>query len=1027
MSKQNRKHRIFGLESLESRYLLALDTVAGIGVTAQYFNDTELQTLFTNRLETALTQDWGNGVPVSGLNADQFSARFLGQIEATFTEPHTFALNADGGVRLWINGRKAIDRWSDSSVTNATTTVEFVSGRKYDLQLEFIETGGAAGFDLTWSSPSLPSQSLPNTRLFPSERGLIERRLWSSLAGNGVTALTSLSTYPNSPSSVSSLTSLEVSSTGSNQYGELLVGNLHPTTTGDYRFYIAADDSAELWLSNSADLSNKQRIAFVTSPTASRDWTAASSQQSALISLVAGQAYAFEAIHKEDSDSDHVAVGWQQPGSGSITVIDGQYLSPPLPTVRAFSQNASTAEGQSTPMSFVVQREGSPLTNPLVVHYALRGTATAGLDYTPVTGTVTIPAGATSATVSLTTLSDALTEGSETVIFEIVDGPGYQVGLISERRSLGTIQDVRPMPAGGVRITPVSTLANSTRFGGTFQSVTVSPYTNVIQAAITTQPANSYNSQLKFNYNAAVQAGDLLWAEFTVRAIGTEGLITVISELTTSPFTKSVDRSFAIPTEWTRIQIPFASVGATAAGAAAFGFFLGSKIQTLQFADVSVWNFGPSRELTPTTYSLNNFGGDFGNSSTVNITGQPFTSAVRINTVTAPDQSFKLQYVGRNSQKVATTSNIRLEYYARSISGANPRIGAVIQQASGSFTTLSSTQHFVTPAWTKYTLNATTTAAFDVNGLQVALNVGFTPQSVEIADIKWTNLSAAVSLGDLPSTGSPTTYAGRSGTDAWRESADTRIDDVRKASLTVNVTDPLGKPINGAVVSIQQKRHAFRFGSAIDGQNQLLSPTGGVTATKYQSEIKRLFNAATIENSLKWPFYIGNEAQALEIANWVVANNIHLRGHTIVWPSRRNMPTSVWTQYDSIKASQGDVAAADYLRTTVQSRVQTAVTAFQGLAGEWDVVNEPFDNNDVMAILGDSVVNDWFNQVRTLSPNTERVLNDYDIFARNGNNAPPTKVQNFLSANVASILRKKGEVDPVDDPNLLLLDHHMVD
>ncbi|MBM4076393.1 MAG: hypothetical protein FJ267_12230, partial [Planctomycetes bacterium] len=503
----------------------------------------------------------------------------------------------------------------------------------------------------------------------------------------------------------------------------------------------AADDSAELWLSNSADPSSMQRIAFVTSPTAPRDWTAAPSQQSAQISLVAGQVYAFEVIHKEDSGSDHVAVGWRQPGSSSITVIDGQYLSRSLPTVRAFSQNVLTAEGQSTPLSFLVQRDGSPLTNPLVVHYALRGTATVGLDYTSVTGTVTIPAGAVSETVSLTALSDSLTEGPETVIFEIVDGPGYQVGLISERRSQGTIQDVRSMPAGGVKITPVPTLANSTRFGGTFQSVTVSPYTNVIQAAITTQQANQWNSQLKFNYNATIQAEDLLWAEFYVRAIGTEGFITVVSEIATSPFTKSIERSFPIATEWTRIQIPFASVGTTAAGAATFGFFLGSKVQTLQFADVSVWNFGPSRTVTPTTYSLNNIGGTFGNSSTVNITGQSFATAVRINTVTAPDQSFKLQYVGRNSQRVATNSNIRLEYYARSISGANPQINTLIQQASGSFAVLSSTQHVVTPAWTKYTLDAMTTAAFNINGLQAAFNVGFAPQTVEIADIKWTNLS----------------------------------------------------------------------------------------------------------------------------------------------------------------------------------------------------------------------------------------------------------------------------------------------
>jgi len=132
-----------------------------------------------------------------------------------------------------------------------------------------------------------------------------------------------------------------------------------------------------------------------------------------------------------------------------------------------------------------------------------------------------------------------------------------------------------------------------------------------------------------------------------------------------------------------------------------------------------------------------------------------------------------------------------------------------------------------------------------------------------------------------------------------------------------------------------------------------------------------LFNTVTIENSLKWPVYIGNEQRGIDAATWVRDNNLLLRGHNIVWPSRRNMPTSVWTQYDSIKLSQGDVAAANYLRTTIQSRIQTAVATFQGFAGEWDVVNEPFDNNDVMTILGDSVVNDWFSQVRSLSANTE--------------------------------------------------------
>jgi len=40
---------------------------------------------------------------------------------------------------------------------------------------------------------------------------------------------------------------------------------------------------------------------------------------------------------------------------------------------------------------------------------------------------------------------------------------------------------------------------------------------------------------------------------------------------------------------------------------------------------------------------------------------------------------------------------------------------------------------------------------------------------------------------------------------------------------------------------------------------------------------------------------------------------------------------------------------------------------------------------------------------------------------------PPTKVQNFLFACVASFLRKKGKVDSVDDSDLLFLDHNSVD
>ena len=50
------------------------------------------------------------------------------------------------------------------------------------------------------------------------------------------------------------------------------------------------------------------------------------------------------------------------------------------------------------------------------VSYTVVGTATLGSDYTALSGSVTILAGATSATITVPVLDDALVEGTETVV-----------------------------------------------------------------------------------------------------------------------------------------------------------------------------------------------------------------------------------------------------------------------------------------------------------------------------------------------------------------------------------------------------------------------------------------------------------------------------------------------------------------------------------------------------------------------------------------------------------------------------------
>src|SRR6185369_14339551 len=58
-------------------------------------------------------------------------------------------------------------------------------------------------------------------------------------------------------------------------------------------------------------------------------WNKYASQQSAPISLVAGQGYYIEARMKEGGGGDHLSVAWKVPGGANLTnVIPATYLAP---------------------------------------------------------------------------------------------------------------------------------------------------------------------------------------------------------------------------------------------------------------------------------------------------------------------------------------------------------------------------------------------------------------------------------------------------------------------------------------------------------------------------------------------------------------------------------------------------------------------------------------------------------------------------------------------------------------------------
>ncbi len=110
-----------------------------------------------------------------------------------------------------------------------------------------------------------------------------------------------------------------------NNTGERLRGYFVPPKTGNYYFWIAANNAAELWISTDAEYVNKVRRAVIASAGSGKKiWNAQPSQQTEWLYFIGGKKYYFEVLHNTGTDADdHVAMGWCQDDIGTVPSVVG--------------------------------------------------------------------------------------------------------------------------------------------------------------------------------------------------------------------------------------------------------------------------------------------------------------------------------------------------------------------------------------------------------------------------------------------------------------------------------------------------------------------------------------------------------------------------------------------------------------------------------------------------------------------------------------------------------------------------------
>jgi GH35 family endo-1,4-beta-xylanase len=347
--------------------------------------------------------------------------------------------------------------------------------------------------------------------------------------------------------------------------------------------------------------------------------------------------------------------------------------------------------------------------------------------------------------------------------------------------------------------------------------------------------------------------------------------------------------------------------------------------------------------------------------------GVPFGEALRARTEEQPDQDFHIQLVAKTVAPVEKDDVLLATFWIRGVESvaetAEARTAIVFEQASEPYTKSLQLGVGAGPEWQQIQIPFKAVAVYRPGQAQIIFRLGYPPQTIEIGGVSVVNYGKRVSIANLPRT--RFTYAGREPDAPWRAAAAERIEAIRKGDLTVVVADAAGQPAPGAAVAVRMRRHAFGFGSAVAAQ-QLTGQ--GQDGQRYRDTILRLFTKVVMENDLKWPQWEdqSQRARTLQALQWLRDHGLAIRGHTLVWPAWRWLPRD-------LQALRNDPAA---LRKRVNDHIVEEVSALKGLLADWDVVNEPHGNHDLMDLLGNEAMVEWFHLARQADPDVRLFLNE---------------------------------------------------
>jgi endo-1,4-beta-xylanase len=271
------------------------------------------------------------------------------------------------------------------------------------------------------------------------------------------------------------------------------------------------------------------------------------------------------------------------------------------------------------------------------------------------------------------------------------------------------------------------------------------------------------------------------------------------------------------------------------------------------------------------------------------------------------------------------------------VTGAEPHgeLLVKLQQRTAPYTAFAPTTALgIHREWLELPVTLVTDQTVATGQASLVLLCAHQSQQIEVASIRVLKYSLNRAVSDFPKA-KPIrrSYPGREPDAAWRKAALERIEQQRKADLSLTLTDAKDQPLPDTELKLVLRRHEFGFGSAVVAK-RLVGETED--DRRYREVVDRLFSVVVFENDLKdgnWSPDFDPARKAARNAEldaafgWLSTRHISVRGHYLM---------QVPTPYNLHQVTD----SAEIRRLTLDS-VRERLAFVRDRVIEWDVINHP--------------------------------------------------------------------------------------